>query len=113
MRASWARRGLRASAHAIEEQFHEHLVVLVAVEDDLPREAAALGEPKRPVERLRRRIGGSHEYHERTVARGVREAPGRARRALVELMEELASQRTGRPRTRSLVTSDAYYDSLD
>ena len=42
-----------------------------------------------------------------------REAPVRARLALVELMEELASQRTGRPRTRSLMTSDAYYESLD
>ena len=42
-----------------------------------------------------------------------REAPVRARLALVELMEELASQRTGRPRSKSLMTSDAYYDSLD
>ena len=42
-----------------------------------------------------------------------REAPVRARLALVELMEELASQRTGRPRTRSLMTSDAYYETLD
>ncbi|MGO4552406.1 helix-turn-helix transcriptional regulator [Lysobacter sp. 2RAF19] len=42
-----------------------------------------------------------------------REAPVRARLALVELMEELASQRTGRPRAKSLMTSDAYYDSLD
>ncbi|MUV12797.1 helix-turn-helix domain-containing protein [Noviluteimonas gilva] len=42
-----------------------------------------------------------------------REAPVRARLALVELMEELASQRTGRPRGKSLMTSDAYYDSLD
>jgi transcriptional regulator with XRE-family HTH domain len=42
-----------------------------------------------------------------------REAPVRARLALVELMEELASQRTGRPRAKSLMTSDAYYDTLD
>ena len=42
-----------------------------------------------------------------------RESPVRARLALVELMEELASQRTGRPRSKSLMTSDAYYDSLD
>ena len=42
-----------------------------------------------------------------------REAPVRARLALVELMEELASQRTGRPRSKSLATADAYYDSLD
>lgn len=42
-----------------------------------------------------------------------REAPVRARLALVELMEELASQRTGRPRAKSLMTNDAYYDSLD
>ena len=42
-----------------------------------------------------------------------REAPVRARLALVELMEELASQRTGRPRAKSLMTTDAYYDSLD
>jgi len=31
----------------------------------------------------------------------------------VELMEELASQRTGRPRARSLMSSDAYYDTLE
>ena len=50
---------------------------------------------------------------EQRLLMAFREAPVRARMALVELMEELASQRTGRPRTRSLVTSDAYYDSLD
>lgn len=50
---------------------------------------------------------------EQRLLMAFREAPVRARMALVELMEELASQRTGRPRTRSLATSDAYYDSLD
>ena len=50
---------------------------------------------------------------EQRLLMAFREAPVRARMALVELMEELAGQRTGRPRTRSLVTSDAYYDSLD
>ena len=50
---------------------------------------------------------------EQRLLMAFREAPVRARLALVELMEELASQRTGRPRTRSLMTSDAYYDSLD
>ena len=42
-----------------------------------------------------------------------REAPVRARLALVELMEELASQRTGRPRARPLITTDAYYDAVE
>jgi transcriptional regulator with XRE-family HTH domain len=42
-----------------------------------------------------------------------REAPVRARLALVELMEELASQRTGRPRARSPMTADAYYDAIE
>ena len=42
-----------------------------------------------------------------------REAPVRARLALVELMEELASQRTGRPRARSLMTTDAYLDAIE
>ena len=42
-----------------------------------------------------------------------RESPVRARLALVELMEELAGQRTGRARTKTAVTADAYYDSLD
>ena len=50
---------------------------------------------------------------EQRLLMAFREAPVRARMALVELMEELASQRTGRPRTRSLVTTDAYYDSVD
>ena len=42
-----------------------------------------------------------------------RESPVRARLALVELMEELASQRTGRPRARSPITADAYYDAIE
>ena len=50
---------------------------------------------------------------EQRLLMAFREAPVRARLALVELMEELASQRTGRPRAKSLMTSDAYYDSLD
>ena len=50
---------------------------------------------------------------EQRLLMAFREAPVRARLALVELMEELASQRTGRPRTRSLMTSDAYYEALD
>ena len=50
---------------------------------------------------------------EQRLLMAFREAPVRARLALVELMEELASQRTGRPRTRSLMAPDAYYESLD
>jgi len=50
---------------------------------------------------------------EQRLLMAFREAPVRARLALVELMEELASQRTGRPRTRSLMTNDAYFDTLE
>jgi transcriptional regulator with XRE-family HTH domain len=50
---------------------------------------------------------------EQRLLMAFREAPVRARLALVELMEELASQRTGRPRARSLMTADAYYDALE
>ncbi|UHQ20789.1 helix-turn-helix domain-containing protein [Lysobacter sp. KIS68-7] len=50
---------------------------------------------------------------EQRLLMAFREAPVRARLALVELVEELASQRTGRPRARSLMTSDAYYDTLE
>jgi len=50
---------------------------------------------------------------EQRLLMAFREAPVRARLALVELVEELASQRTGRPRARSLMPSDAYYDTLE
>jgi hypothetical protein len=50
---------------------------------------------------------------EQRLLMAFREAPVRARLALVELMEELASQRTGRPRARSLMSSDTYYDTLE
>jgi len=47
---------------------------------------------------------------EQRLLEAFREAPVRARLALVELMEELAGQRTGRQRKVASI-NDSYYDN--
>ncbi len=61
---------------ALQEQLHQDLVVLAAVNHDLPRQAAAFGEAKTAIEGLRVGVGAPHLDQELLVPSFAREGRG-------------------------------------